>query len=66
MTRDEAIRLANQLAATDKPLAVIFDKQLNDYFISENDGLYLKDGFYGDSVYELVGTFAVPPKKSSR
>lgn len=57
MTRKEAIQIAKQLAGDEKQLSVVFDKQLNDYFISESDWSHNYDDFYQKPGYKLIGIF---------
>ncbi len=57
MTRKEAIQIAKLLAGEDKKLSVVFDKQLKDYFISENDWSFHHSDFYQESNYKLIGIF---------
>lgn len=57
MTRNEAIRIAKQLSGDEKSLSVVFDKQLNDYFISESEWFHSSDEFYGKPGYEIIGIF---------
>ena len=57
MTRSEAITLAKQLSDETRRLFVVFDKQLNDFFISEGEGFSLIDEFYETIPYDIIDTF---------
>jgi hypothetical protein len=57
MTRTEAIALAKQLSTRDRPIFVIYDKELKHYFVSDGEGFDQDTRFYEDSPYEIVDTF---------
>ena len=57
MKRTEAMELARKLSDGTRRLAVIFDKECNDFFVSEGDNFQLDDNFYKPSPYEVVATF---------
>lgn len=57
MTRNEAIKIAKQLSGDQKELAVVFDRQLNDYFISESEWFQQCNDFYSTSGYEIICLF---------
>ena len=57
MTRSEAIVLARQLSDDTRRLFVVFDKQLNDFFISEGEGFSLIDEFYETIPYDIIDAF---------
>ena len=49
--------LAEQLSTKDKPLFVIYDKSLDDYFISDGEGFDQDARHNDDSSYEIVDSF---------
>jgi hypothetical protein len=57
MNLTEAIKQAKKLSKQNKPLLVIFDKELNDYFISEAQNFPIPDNFYETSPYEIIEIF---------
>jgi len=57
MTRADAIKQAKKLSKQNKQLFVIFDKELNDYFISEGQDFYISNDFYEASPYEIIEKF---------
>ncbi len=57
MTRAEAIKIARQLSSEESPLSVVFDKDRNDFFISEGGAFYIDDDFYQKQSYEIVAVF---------
>lgn len=57
MTRKEAIKQAKKLSNQNKPLFVVFDKELNDYFISEGQNFHIPDNFYETSPYTIIEIF---------
>lgn len=57
MTRNEAIEHAEKLSIRGKPLAVIFDKEYNNYFITESERFYVNENFYQESTYEVIGVY---------
>lgn len=57
MTRAEAIKIARQLSSEENPLSVVFDKDRNDFFISEGGVFYIADDFYQKQSYEIVAIF---------
>ena len=57
MTRAEAIKQAKKLSKQNKPIFVIFDKELKDYFISEGQNFPIPDNFYETSPYEVIEIF---------
>jgi hypothetical protein len=57
MTRVEAIKIARQLSSEENPLSVVFDKDRNDFFISEGGVFYIVDDFYQKQSYEIVAVF---------
>jgi len=57
MTRSEAIKLATQLSGDERFFAVVFDKELNDYFISESDYFVDKNNLLEQAPYEVTMTF---------
>ena len=57
MTRTEATELAERLSARDKPIFVIYDKELKHYFVSDGEGFEQDTRFYDDSPYEVVDMF---------
>lgn len=57
MTRAEAIKQAKELSKQNIPLLVIFDKELEDYFISEGQNFPMPDKFYETSPYEVIEIF---------
>jgi hypothetical protein len=57
MTKTEAIKLARQLSSEYNPLSVVFDKDLNDFFISEGDVFFIGDDFYEKQSYEIIAVF---------
>lgn len=57
MTRAEAIKQAKELSKQNSPLLVVFDKELKDYFISEEENFSISDKFYETSPYEVIGVF---------
>ena len=57
MTKNEALQIARQLSSEHNPLTVVFDKDLNDFFISEGDYFFVRDTFYERQPYEIVAIF---------
>jgi hypothetical protein len=57
MTKKEALQLARQLSSEYNPLTVVFDRNLNDFFISEGDYFFLSDTFYERQPYEIIAVF---------
>ena len=57
MTRAEAIQQAKEIAGSKKPLFVILDKELNDFFISEVNNFSNTNDFYETSPYEIIEIF---------
>jgi len=57
MTKSEAIQQAKEIAGSRKPLFVIFDKELNDFFISEGNNFSNTNDFYEASPYEIIEIF---------
>ena len=57
MTRTEAIKQAKELSRQNQSLVVVFDKELNDYFISERQSFPIPDSFYENSPYEIIEVF---------
>ena len=57
MTRTEAIKQAEELARQNQSLVVVFDRELNDYFISERQNFPIPDSFYETSPYEIIEVF---------
>ena len=57
MERTEAMELARKLSDGTRRLAVIFDKEFDDFFVSEGDSFKLDENFYKPSPYEVVATF---------
>jgi len=57
MTRAEAIKIARQLSSKEKPLSVVFDKDRDDFFISNGDVFFIHDDFYQKQSYEIVAVF---------
>lgn len=57
MTKNEALQLARQLSSEHNPLTVVFDKDLNDFFISEGDCFFVTDTFYVRQPYEIIAIF---------
>jgi hypothetical protein len=57
MTRAEAIKQAKELSKQNRPLFVVFDKELKDYFISEGHHFPISDSFYETSPYEVIEIF---------
>lgn len=57
MTKTEAIKLARQLSSEYNPLSVVFDKDLNDFFISEGDVFFIGNDFYEKQCYEIIAVF---------
>jgi len=57
MTKTEAIQQAKEIAGSKTPLFVIFDKELNDFFISEVNNFSSTNDFYGTSPYEIIEIF---------
>ncbi len=57
MTKSEAIKQARIIAGPKHRLFVIFDKALNDFFISEGEDFYKYNNFYESSPYEIIETF---------
>jgi len=57
MTRTEAIKIARKLSTTSNPLSVIFDKDREDFFISESDIFFIDNDFYENQPYEIIAVF---------
>lgn len=57
MTKNEALKLARRLSSESKPLTVVFDKNLNDFFISEGDYFFVGEPFYERQPYEIIAVF---------
>ena len=57
MTKKEALQLARQLSSEYNPLTVVFDRNLNDFFISEGDYFFLSEPFYERQPYEIIAVF---------
>ncbi len=57
MTRSEAIKQAKALSRQYKRLCVILDKELNDFFISEEESFYMPNDFYEACSYEIIKVF---------
>lgn len=57
MTRTEAIKQAKTLSRRYKRLFVIFDKELNDFFISEGESFHKSNNFYEPCNYEVIKVF---------
>ena len=57
MTRSEAIKLAAQLSGDDRFFAVVFDRDMNDYFISESDYFLEKNSVLERTPFKVARTF---------
>ena len=57
MTKAEAIKQARLIAGSHKRLFVIFDRDLNDFFISEGQDFYKHNAFYETSPYKIIKIF---------
>jgi hypothetical protein len=58
MTRSEALQQAKQLSEDGKKIAVVFDKEYQDFFITEGDVSFDVDDFYKPTPYEVVSVFS--------
>ncbi len=58
MTRAEAIRQAKKLSEEGRQLAIVFDKEYQDFFITEGELAFINDDFYSTSPYEIVRIYA--------
>lgn len=57
MTKAEAIQQAKTLSTRYERLFVIFDKELNDFFISEGENFHKFNNFYETCNYEVIKVF---------
>lgn len=57
MTREEAIKIAKQLSHENKRMTVLFDKEFNDFFITEGEYFHTENDFYKSNPYKVVETF---------
>lgn len=65
MRRDEAIAIAKKLSNDEKYLAVVFDRRLNDFFISESEYFRTDNLLFEQNEYEIVKVFNMDPAQHS-
>ncbi len=58
MTRSEALQQAKQLSEHGKKVVVLFDKEYQDFFITEGDVSFDVDDFYKPIPYEVVTVYS--------